>query len=180
MNPEQIPVVLVFAVNDPTGSWRVKAREVVSGLAGEAVVARGAGDGEGVGVEKAPAAVDESLQVGGQHPEVAERGGDDPGYPARFADGIETAQFGQAFRIGHLGGHPAAKTPHLDRLAARGTTFLNAHCQSPLCNPSRSSLLFGLLWERFGAASAFLVGAGLAGTASLILGLAPGRPPSRA
>jgi hypothetical protein len=30
--------------------------------------------------------------------------------------------------IGHLGGHPMAKTPHLDRLAARGTTFLNAHC----------------------------------------------------
>jgi arylsulfatase A-like enzyme len=46
--------------------------------------------------------------------------------------------------IGHLGGHPLAKTPHLDQLAARGTTFLNAHCQSPLCNPSRTSLLFGL------------------------------------
>ena len=46
--------------------------------------------------------------------------------------------------IGHLGGHPLAKTPHLDRLAARGTTFLNAHCQAPLCNPSRTSLLVGL------------------------------------
>ncbi len=46
--------------------------------------------------------------------------------------------------IGHLGGHPLVKTPHLDRLAARGTTFLNAHCQSPLCNPSRTSLLLGL------------------------------------
>jgi len=46
--------------------------------------------------------------------------------------------------IGHLGGHPLAKTPHLDRLAARGTTFLNAHCQAPLCNPSRTSLLLGL------------------------------------
>lgn len=46
--------------------------------------------------------------------------------------------------IGHLGGHPLAKTPHLDRLASRGTTFLNAHCQAPLCNPSRTSLLFGL------------------------------------
>ncbi len=46
--------------------------------------------------------------------------------------------------IGPLGGHPLAKTPHLDRLAARGTTFLNAHCQAPLCNPSRTSLMLSL------------------------------------
>ncbi|HRQ90468.1 MAG TPA: sulfatase [Bacteroidia bacterium] len=46
--------------------------------------------------------------------------------------------------IGHLGGHPLAKTPHLDALAARGTSFLNAHCNAPLCNPSRTSLLIGL------------------------------------
>ena len=46
--------------------------------------------------------------------------------------------------IGHLGGHPMAKTPHLDQLAARGTSFLNAHCNSPLCNPSRTSLMLGL------------------------------------
>lgn len=46
--------------------------------------------------------------------------------------------------IGSLGGHPQVKTPHLDALAARGTNFLNAHCQAPLCNPSRTSLLTGL------------------------------------
>jgi choline-sulfatase len=46
--------------------------------------------------------------------------------------------------IGHLGGHPLARTPHIDALAARGTTFLNAHCNAPLCNPSRASLLLGL------------------------------------
>lgn len=43
-----------------------------------------------------------------------------------------------------LGGHPQAKTPHMARLAARGTNFTNAHCQSPLCNPSRTSFLTGL------------------------------------
>jgi len=46
--------------------------------------------------------------------------------------------------VGPLGGHPQAKTPNFDRLAAQGTTFLNAHCQAPLCNPSRTSLLTGL------------------------------------
>src|SRR5688572_29379821 len=46
--------------------------------------------------------------------------------------------------VGCLGGHPQAKTPHIDRLAARGTLFRNAHCQAPLCNPSRASLLTGL------------------------------------
>jgi choline-sulfatase len=46
--------------------------------------------------------------------------------------------------VGALGGHPQIKTPNIDRLAQRGTLFANAHCQSPLCNPSRTSLLTGL------------------------------------
>lgn len=46
--------------------------------------------------------------------------------------------------IGCLGGHPQAHTPRIDRLAQRGVLFTNAHCQAPLCNPSRTSVLFGL------------------------------------
>lgn len=45
--------------------------------------------------------------------------------------------------IGCLAGHPQSRTPHIDRLASRGTLFTNAHCQAPLCNPSRTSLLTG-------------------------------------
>jgi arylsulfatase A-like enzyme len=45
--------------------------------------------------------------------------------------------------VGALG-HSIAKTPNLDRLAKRGTVFLNANCQAPLCNPSRTSLMTGL------------------------------------
>lgn len=46
--------------------------------------------------------------------------------------------------IGAMKGHPGVKTPHLDRLAARGTLFTNAHCQAPWCAPSRASFMTGL------------------------------------
>lgn len=46
--------------------------------------------------------------------------------------------------VGCLGGHPQAQTPNIDRLAARGTLFTNAHCQAPVCTPSRASLITGL------------------------------------
>ena len=46
--------------------------------------------------------------------------------------------------VGPLQGHPQVQTPSMDGLAERGTTFLNAHCQSPLCNSSRTSLMTGM------------------------------------
>lgn len=46
-------------------------------------------------------------------------------------------------RILGAAGHPIVKTPHLDRLAARGIYFRDAHCNSPICVPSRASFATG-------------------------------------
>lgn len=43
-----------------------------------------------------------------------------------------------------LGGHPQVQTPAMAKLAQRAVTFTNAHCQAPLCNPSRTSIMTGL------------------------------------
>jgi len=41
-------------------------------------------------------------------------------------------------------GYPGAHTPNLDRLAAQGVTFRNAYCGSPVCVPSRASMMTGM------------------------------------
>ena len=40
-------------------------------------------------------------------------------------------------------GSNVIKTPNLDRIAAKGTTFDRAYCQQAVCSPSRSSLMTG-------------------------------------
>ncbi|MEC8863527.1 MAG: sulfatase-like hydrolase/transferase, partial [Planctomycetota bacterium] len=46
--------------------------------------------------------------------------------------------------LGCLGGHPDAKSPHIDALAASGMLFSQAYCNSPQCRPSRTSLMTGV------------------------------------
>lgn len=43
------------------------------------------------------------------------------------------------------------KTPHIDALAAKSAVFESAYCPSPLCAPSRSSLVTGQLPTHIGA-----------------------------
>ncbi|MGK0254848.1 MAG: arylsulfatase A-like enzyme [Mariniflexile sp.] len=45
---------------------------------------------------------------------------------------------------GVFGGHPQAKTPNIDKLAATGVRFINAQSNVPVCSPSRNSLITGV------------------------------------
>ena len=47
--------------------------------------------------------------------------------------------------VGCIQGQGFVKTPNIDRLAKRGMLFTNAHCQAPICGPSRASMMTGLL-----------------------------------
>lgn len=47
-------------------------------------------------------------------------------------------------------GDKIAKSPNIDQLASKGTTFLHAQCQYPVCGPSRASIMSGLRPESAG------------------------------
>ncbi|MEO0632766.1 MAG: sulfatase-like hydrolase/transferase [Pseudomonadota bacterium] len=40
-------------------------------------------------------------------------------------------------------GHPAVRTPYIDAIAARGTSFTDCHVAAPVCMPGRASLMTG-------------------------------------
>ena len=43
-----------------------------------------------------------------------------------------------------LGGHPQTKTPNIRKLIESGVSFTQAHCNIPICNPSRASFATGI------------------------------------
>lgn len=46
--------------------------------------------------------------------------------------------------VGHLHRNPQTITPNIDRLAAMGVTFTQAHSPAPACNPARTAVMSGL------------------------------------
>ena len=47
-------------------------------------------------------------------------------------------------------GHPLVATPTLDQLASEGARFTQVWCQSPICQPSRASVITGRYTEDLG------------------------------
>ncbi len=76
--------------------------------------------------------------------QAAGRSPDKPNFVFIIADDLGWADV--AFHDGN------APTPHLDRLAAEGLE-LTQHYVAPVCSPTRSGLLTGRCWSRFGVTS---------------------------
>ena len=53
--------------------------------------------------------------------------------------------------VGFLEGHLDAVTPHMDALAKQGCNFTNAHCDVPVCSPSRVSVMSGVTATKHGS-----------------------------
>ena len=53
--------------------------------------------------------------------------------------------------VGFLDGHLEAVTPHMDALAKQGCKFTNAHCDVPVCSPSRVSVMSGVTATKHGS-----------------------------
>lgn len=76
-------------------------------------------------------------------PERSFREGDRPNVLFILADDLNLA-LGSYLPDSQRVQYDSAYTPNIDALAASGARFTNAFVQTPLCNPSRASLLTGL------------------------------------
>jgi len=54
-------------------------------------------------------------------------------------------------KMAGFAGSAVVRTPHLDRLAGRGTSFASAYCTSPICVPARASIATGRYVHEIGA-----------------------------
>jgi arylsulfatase A-like enzyme len=52
-------------------------------------------------------------------------------------------------------GNTVIQTPNLDRMASEGIRFTRTYCQSPICQPSRASVLTGLYTHQHGISTNF-------------------------
>ena len=76
--------------------------------------------------------------------EAPEASGAEAGEPSARPNIILVVAEDMGPRLGAYG-DAVAHTPNLDRLAKRATLFTRAYCQAPACNPSRASLMTGIL-----------------------------------
>ncbi len=52
--------------------------------------------------------------------------------------------------VGCMNGSVKALTPNIDKLAQQGVLFTNAHCQAPICGPSRACIMTGIYPSKTG------------------------------
>ena len=52
-----------------------------------------------------------------------------------------------------INGNPDVKTPNIDKLGHMGVNFNRSYCANPVCMPSRSSIITGLLPRQHGCIS---------------------------
>ena len=78
--------------------------------------------------------------VGSESPQTA----DAPAVTPRQPNIVFYHSDQHAYRYAGFMGHPVVRTPNLDRIAARGTVFMNTYCGSPVCAPSRAGMLSGV------------------------------------
>jgi N-acetylglucosamine-6-sulfatase len=77
-----------------------------------------------------------TAHAAGQEPPRADAAAARPNFVVVVVDDLRWDDLG-------IAGHPFVETPAIDRMAREGVRFLNAFAATPLCSPSRASILTG-------------------------------------